>query len=67
MMRILFVSLLGLGALACFVFAWISGARHTQELDRLGVVYGCQRWPGEDNRSYHLRLRARINNCWRAP
>ncbi|HEY6117009.1 MAG TPA: hypothetical protein VI172_13725 [Candidatus Dormibacteraeota bacterium] len=65
MTRILVVSLLVLGALACFVFAWLSNARHTRELDRLGVVYGCKRWPQEDNRSHYCRLRARIGNHWR--
>ena len=63
-MKALILSLLGAASLLCLVFAWVSNARHTRELNRLGIVYGCKRWPGEDNRSYHLRLRARI---WSTP
>jgi hypothetical protein len=60
MIRIIVVSLLCVAGVLCFVFAWISGARHTRELDRIGVIFRCKRWPDENNRSYHQRLRARL-------
>lgn len=66
-MKILVIFLLSSAALLCLVFAWISNARWTRELDRLGIVYGCKRWPEEDNQSYHLRMRSRIGNRWRTP
>lgn len=66
-MKILVIALLSSASLLCLVFAWISNARYTRELNRLGVVYGCRRWPEEDNQSYHLRMRARIGNHWSAP
>ncbi len=47
-------------AFLCFVAAWRSNARNTRELNRLGEVYRCERWPEETNNSYHRRLRARI-------
>lgn len=63
-MKALAISLLGAAALLCFVMTWISNTRYTRELNRLGTIYGCKRWPEETNRSYHFRLRARI---WSAP
>lgn len=60
MMRILVVSLLCAGGLACFVGAWISNARDTRRLDALGKAYGCKRWPEETNNNYYKRLQARI-------
>jgi hypothetical protein len=62
-MKALVISLLSAASLLCFVFAWISNARHTRELDRLGIAYGCKRWPEEGNRNYYRRLQARIG--WR--
>ena len=59
-MRILVVSLLAAGGIACFVGAWLSNVRHTRELDKLGRDHGCARWAHETNNSYYLRLRARI-------
>ena len=59
-MKIFAVSLLGLGAVVCFIGAWLSNARWTRELDRWGHIYGCKRWPDETNNSYYQRLRARI-------
>lgn len=61
-MKALAISLLSAGGLLCFVFAWISNARYTRELNRCGVIYGCERWPEEPNSSYHLRLWARIGH-----
>lgn len=63
-MEIVIVCLLAVASALCFVFAWVSNARYTRELNRLGGVYGCTRWPEETNRNYHTRLRARI---WSAP
>lgn len=59
-MKVLIVALLCLASAVCFIGAWISNARNTIELDRLGKVWCCKRWPGETNNSYHQRLQARI-------